>query len=558
MLVSSMKNLALSIVLFFVAGAVNAETSTDGISLLLSTRVQNRYGGSIMLDAGKMRIQDIPSLFAHLEIQNDKSILPQSQQKIEIVVVVPRNAPLSYREKFLQEIHSAISSQYPNAQYKLVESFVDINADSEVLLAQQQAIDELQKNPKLKPVDQQILAAAENELTEGLKENQNLCESWFKKSCSRYYKYFNKAWKDLKHPYNTVIAARAVAATKFGISVSVTLSKYGISPYGALMSVLQGGLMAMTDFNYAGGLIALAQGGVAAAFGYNAKSWSEWCTSHQFPYFKESLPVKFYNRTGWFKSASINFVRSFGLSYVFRMLAYSSGQTVNGQAVETANTWEFVKDGLGVITIPEIILDGLMDDGLRALEQRGIINDPGRKYLLWAISMIDTVMHTGFRANDMNMAYSAAFASWGAKTSVWIAGKLLKQRTQRFVVLSNLLNDKKQGQEISVKNFLGYILGAGIPTALSNRINEEYTVLDRTLVEQDLGVDEVWQMNPSAKDLDRLRNDSTLSETEFREILNLKDTDSVIVNKMLEYRKNRLNTNYSVLDMCKAALTKEL
>lgn len=517
------------------SSAVFAESK--GLTLFLSTSHANRYGGQIMLDAGELKIDEIPDFMATLDPQTSGAVLPASNAPVEVSVVVPKNAPLSYRQEFLGEVSAAIQTRYPQAKFKLVESFVDLEADAAALLETQADIKARQSQPGLSARDAKILEAAQTEVTEGLKDDQALCESWFRNSCPTYFKHFNRAWSAVRHPYNTVIAARAVALTKFGVSVSVTISKYGLNPVSAL--------------------IAVAQGGIAATFGYNAKSWSEWCTSHQFPFFKESLPVSWYNRTGWFKSATINFFRSLGLSYVFRTIAHESGQTVNGRTVETANSFEFLFQGLG-LTIPEIVLDGLMDDGARALELRGRINDQGRKYLLWGISMIDTVMHTAFRAGAINVAYSAAAVSWGTKLGVWGAGKLLKQRAARFIAISSELNQTTSGRAVSAKNFIGYLFGAGIPDAIMNRVRNQFTVTDRTMVEQDLGIDETWKLSLSESDLARLRTDRNLSEADLRKILNLKDSEPDLVKAMMSYRSARLmakDETFTAAELCNAALT---
>jgi|GEM_PF-4535411 len=514
----------------FSAHAKDTDLSDNAFTMILSSQTENRYGGPIMLDSGKMTIDQIPELIGGLE---PGKVLPNRNEPIQVVVIVPRNAPENYRKVFLHQISESIRKHYPEAQFELVESFVDLNSDARELLEKRTELQKLKENAT-DSTDIKILENADKAIDEGLKADQELCDSWFGKTCPRFYRYFNKSWKALRHPYNTVIAARGVAATKAGIAVTVTISKMGINPASLAIAAMQG---AMT-----------------AAFGYNAKAWSEFCTSHTFPFLKDFAPVAWYNRTGWFKSVSVNFTLSLGLSYVFRMMAHLSGQHINGAPVETANSAEFLIDGLGIV-IPEIILDGVVDDGLRGLELKGRINDQGRKYLLWALSSVDTAMHTSFQAGQIRLAFTFAGLSWGGKALLGAANYLMKARTKRFIVLSDELERRETGRTITAKNFLSFVLGGGIGDAIYNRVTENFSVSDRTMVEQNLALDEMWNLSVSDKDLHRIQNDPNLTANELNEMLNLKDSDPMILQRMMDYRAKNLGKPFTPRNLCEASLT---
>lgn len=502
----------------------------NAFTMILSAQNQNRYGGPIMLDSGTMTIEQIPDLLGSLE---PGKVLPNRGEPIQVVVIVPRNAPDNYRNEFLKQISTSLRAHYPNAKFDLVESFVDLNEDARALLEQKVELQKL-KQKATDSTDIKILDNAANEIDEGLKADQDLCNSWFGKACPRFYRYFNKSWKALKHPYNTVIAARAIAGTKAGFAIATTLSKVGINPASLAIATMQG---AMT-----------------AVFGYNAKAWSEFCTSHTFPFLKDFYPVAWYNRNGWFKSASINFVLSLGLSYVFRMMSHLSGQQINGVPVETANSREFFLEGLSIVG-PEIFLDGKVDDALRGLELKGRINDQGRKYLLWALSSVDTLMHTSFQAGDLRLAYIFAGMSWGGKLALWAAHSALKARAHRFIVLSGELEKRETGRQITAKNILSFVLGGGIGDAIYNRVTGNYTVSDRTMVEQNLALDELWNLNVSDVDLARIQNDPNLTDNELADMLNLKDSEPAILHRMMAYRAANLGKPITPRDLCEASLS---
>lgn len=514
--------------------------ASRGATVVVSTNRTDRYGVQIMLDGGTIPLKDVPEFFSKLHAS-----APSGDASVQVIVVVPKNAPQHYRDQFLLEIRQTIDARYPNAQYEIHESFVDLNADALTLLEKRAEVEKMKAQPGLTEAQQDLLVYAEEQIEVGLKEDQRLCESWFQSSCSKFFAYFNPALKALNHPYNSVVAAHAVAMTKFGISSVVTLSKYGINPTSVMIATLQGG--------------------ITAAFGFNAKSWSQWCTSHEFPFLKETAAVQWYNRNGWFKSANVNFLRSMGLNYVMRMLAYWTGQETGGRPVETANSAEFMMGAMG-IALPEVYLDGLMDDGLRALELKGRLTDQNRRYLLWGISFIDTAMHTLFRTGNVNAAYAVATAGWTLKSAVWAAGKYAPAKENRIVFISDFVGTKPEKAPPKVTenrlqfitNFLWYLTGVGgVSSELLNRINGTFMVSDDQLVRRDLGITElVTAGGLSLENLARIKSDPNLSKKDLSEILNLKDADPKIVEAILEYRNRLLKDAQTVdpISLCAHAL----
>lgn len=531
------------------AFAHNAQAPVEtGARVLVSSERLDRYGAQILVDGGAMPVSGIPELLSKFDsvggIGQRNAGLPDASQPVQAIVIVPKNAPLSYRQEFLTQIKSALATHYRNVKYEIHESFVDLDADAAALWEQRYELNRLRNQPDLTQAQVALLELADNQVEQGLSDDQAVCESWFRQRCSQFFRFFDPRRSRINHPYNSVIAAHAVAMTKFGISSVVTLSKYGVNVSSVLISAVQGA--------------------ITAAFGFNAKAWSQFCTSHEFPFFKETLPVKFYNRHGWLKSANINLLRSLGLSYIMRMAAYWSGQTVAGRPVETANSLDFFVQGMG-IALPEIILDGLVDDGTRALELKGYLSDQNRKYLLWAISFIDTTMHTLFRIGNVEGAYAVATVSWVAKAGVWLTARHLRAKQNRFFIVSDLISEQPVNPQPAARsgraltNFLWYVSGVGgITLELRNRLHGKYRVSDAEMVRQNYGLTErVTPGTLSDADLERLRSSPDLTKEDLRRMFSLRDSDPDIVDAMFEYR-NRLLKDKAAIDpmaMCAYGLT---
>lgn len=506
----------------------------NSFTLYLTTNAENRYGGNVVINVGSMTVDELPRFVQPTSDVREarKALLPSVSEPIEVVIVVPKGAAEDVRAGFIRQIRTAMARKYPNAVFNIRESFVDTQADRAALEEQRAELNDLRAGiVPASPQSPEALRLADkinDSIDAGLEENRRFERSWVKKAAGG----LNET-----HPYNTVIAARVVALTKLATSGFVLISKYGINA----MSLVIGGI----------------SGGISAAFGYNAKKWSEFCTTHQFPWFKDALPVKLYNKTGWFKSATINLVRSLGLSYMLRELAYLSNQQVKGERVGSPNSLNFFVEGLG-LTIPEIVLDGLVDDGVRALELKGVLNHQSRSYVLWTIGLIDTAMHSFFRAGAVKAAYTVAAISWGSKLAVWGASKLLKPVQKRFIFISDGVSSEKTGEIVENRgNFLAYLasLGKGIFQGVANRRAGKFSVSDKEMVLQQLGLSEAWNLALSPAEVDRIKNDASLTQAEFEKMLNLRDTDREIVNSMWKNRERQLGQSLRLLDMCEAALT---
>jgi hypothetical protein len=543
--------LLLAVTFFALSAAAHNEvlTSESGARVYFPVKQVDRYGAQIMIDGGQMPLAELPLLiekFDSVEKANGQivSALPGQSDPMQIIVIVPKNAPDRYRREFLTQIKSTLSARFPNSRYEVQESFVDLDEDAKALLEARASLRALTASGALSPEQLALAEQADREIESGLASDQALCESWFNKMCPRFFRHFNRKLQRANHPYNTIIAAHAVALTKFGISASVTLSKYGV--------------------NVSSVGIAAVQGAITAAFGFNAKAWSQWCTAHEFPFFKESFPVQFYNRHGWLKSANINLMRSLGISYIMRMLAYWSGQTANGKPVETANSLDFFIQGLG-ITLPEIVLDGMVDDALRSLELGGHIRDSDRNYLIWGISFIDTAMHTFFRTGNVEAAYTASVFSWAAKLAVLLAAKALKAKENRLFIVSDLVRDVPVNPPVNLRtgglagigNFLSYLFGGGVYLEWQNRVSQKFSVSDLALFKKHFGLTElVTPAGLPQETLRRLRTDPDLSKEDLRNILELRDLDPKILDAIYSYRLRRLKDGKVLepMEMCAAGL----
>ncbi len=556
----------------FLASPLKADPKGKGFTVYLTTEGTNRYGANIMVDAGEMNVEDMPTLFDEFNTSNGVSVLPASNEPVLVVVVVPKGASIETRKAFEKQVRDVVGARYPNMQLEIQESFVDLDADSKVL--EDQLADVHAVQPKLAPgsIEADVADIVEAKIQTGLVENEQFRLSWFGKARNRVGRsvrtvarasrhpfaateavavgaamaVYNGSgqvvgWLNRSHPYNVVVAARLVALAKFTTSGMVILTKYGLNPTSAA--------------------IAAIAGGVGAAFGYNAKKWSNFCTSHTFPFFKEFWPVALYNRTGWFKSANINFFRSLGISYVLRSLAVASGQTIVGSdgerhGVPSPNSWDFLFGGLG-LTIPEVWLDGLMDDSMRALELKGLLNHQSRSYILWGVSFIDTTMHSLFRAGAVKGAYAVATVSWGSKLAIWAAGRFLPAGPKRFVFVSEdvskqanavlhadeqkkLKEAQAAGQVVKGPGFFRWFarLVSDSVQEMKNWHSGKFTLSDHTMVLQNFGLDEVWNLNLKDEQKKRIEADPSLTRAEFVKWLNLMDADVSVVRAVWSARNH--------------------
>jgi hypothetical protein len=511
----------------FLASTLGYAKNPNDFTLYLTTDATNRYGGNVMLNLGSMGVEELPEFLSRSGDDKNTEILPKAGP-IEVIIVVPKGASPEARKEFVGQIRREMKKRYPTAQFTIRESFVDLKADIAALETQRAQLLKLQKQAYSDPKAVALAGQLEKVINDGIEEDRQLEKSWIRRSANK----LNET-----HPYNTVIAARVIALTKFSVASYVLISRYGINPISLMLGALAGGISAM--------------------FGYNAKRWSEFCTTHQFPWFKDSMPVKFYNKRGWLKSATINFIRSLGLDYGLPELAYLSHQNSKGKPVESPNRLAFFAEGLG-ITIPEIVLDGLMDDAARALELKGVLNHQSRSYLLWGIGLIDTVMHGFFRAGAVRAAYITAAISWGTKLALWGSSKLLGPKSKRFIFISDQVSNEKTAQLIENReNFFAYLAGLGktIIQATANKKAGRFSVSDREMIIQQLGLEESWNLALTPEQIQRIEEDSKLTQKEFAEMLNLRDTDRDVVNSLWGFRSRNLGKCFDPIAACTEALT---
>lgn len=524
----------LGLILFIVCTFTYASASDETFSIYLAGPQTDRYGANVTINAGSMPISDLNKFITTGPLENQA----QRNDIIDVIVVVPRGATLESRSRFQNQIREQLQSAgYSRLKFQIRESFVDLEEDAQTLLEEKAKFEELQKHL---PPQSQAATSAEKAISiieQGLSDDQVMASNWglHLKSLAGYpFQKLNNS-----HPYKTVIAARVVAVSKLSISAALILGKYGL--------------------NLSSALIAALSGGVAAAFGYNAKKWSSWCTTHQIPWFKNFAPMRAYNQTGWFKSAHINWWRSMGLSFIYKGLAHLTNQQSHGVQVPSPVSTEFLVSGLG-LTIPEIVLDGLMDDGARALELKARINHQTRSYLLWIVGMIDTTMHGFFRANATKAAYMTAAVSWGAKLAIWGTSKLLSPHPRRFIFVSDKISSQAQAKLVEDKSsFFSFLrsLGTSITSSIRNLRSGKYSESDRTMVLQDLGLGEEWQIALNESDLQKIHYSKELTQSEFSKLLNLNDSDPKIVDALWNERNARLgDPSWSLWEACGRALEK--
>lgn len=530
----------------------------DGISLTLSAEGENRYGGKIQINVGQVQPSEIDEIFQDFTDEDGRSLLADSEKPFRLILVVPKGVPEEEIKEFTRVATEPFYRRYPKLSLVVEHSFVDLDADDRALDEAERHLNELKGKGIRSAQADSLEAIIEESIRRGREDNRNLRTSWMKKL-------------NATHPYNTLIVANAVALTKFAAGGMVMISKYGL--------------------NVSSALISFASGSVSAFFGYNAIDWSNLCTGHQIPFWNaRSLsehheqirsergmgaaedfarrfhlgfvrifekPIQLYNRTGWFKSATVNTLRSVGLAYIFRLLAFQTGQTIKGVPVESPNSLMFFGLAIG-LALPEVIWDGFMDDGARGAQLKKRINHQSRSYMQWGIGIVDTFMHGLFRTGLPLQAYIAMAVSVGSKVVLWRYGKTTAPEVTEALGVHELVRRDRESPvrtfipDIKIPNFrrLSWTLRQVVNLALYapsritllikaalERATGKFALSDFELVHRQHSTDEAWNLNLTEEDLHRLRTDTELKLEEFEKMLNLKDGHQEMRQVMWNYRQ---------------------
>lgn len=458
----------------FLALTVPFYVHAQGFSLFFQTpAINQRIGSFISVDAGEYRdLAQLGQAMSILEDKNGKSLIPGKNEPVDVVVVVPKGAPRIYVEQFVLQARREMLKAFPTATLSIETSYLDTEKEEAEYEAE--------------------VAALKSEAPQSAEEEEFLTERLKKiESDSRNLKAWSMNWYQksqnwLHNPANRTIAARVVGSIKGVIAAKVLISKYGLDVTSAALG--------------------LYNGAVTLMFGYYATEFSNWCTTHsfflskRFPWLEKMRPLKFlginfrpiefYNSTPEMKSFSVNIFRSLGLAYIARSLAYLTHRVniKTGEAIENPNNVNFFIEGAG-LTLAETLGDAGMDVGLRSLTQKGYLRYTSRSYLLWAISISDTVMHSYFRAGDTASAYVMLAINTTGKSAIYLASKLTPRKNKKIVIVAKDIQRDSQ-------DFLH--------VARQNNLTEAVV------------------LNPRSDLLLKLQNSGT-SLSEVEKILNLKD-----------------------------------
>lgn len=448
--------------------------------------IDKSSGGHFSIDGGSFdSLQDAARFLEKNQNRpgsSSRSYVPNGHEEpMEFIVVVPKGAAAEYVESFVHETKQAFAAQlgeHSNVRVKV--SYIDIERT-------------LQDHDSIQA-----------ELTEGLARETDATQReamQTARAISEEEETHFKTWRDTwygrgflwlneRNPVNRSKAASIVATLKIGISASTILSRYGLSDLGAgalLMAMVSAQFQTVIDHTQWSTLgIAALSGGTAAAFGYYATEFSQWCQNHKlaftrrFPWLEKIPGVRFYNNTPEVKSMAINFVRSTGIAYVLRLMAHYSGQVSvkTGETAASPNTWLFLTESLG-LTAGELTADAWLDVGLRKLTQKNYTNYAARSYLLWAIGLIDTSMHAFFRAGETATAYMIGGVSASLKGTLYMLGRNLKPLDRKIVVISGQIPRNSTDFDYVVKQYsLTESLNINMESERVQRLGAQSSVAD--------------------------------------------------------------------------------
>ncbi len=372
--------------------------------------------GYISVDAGTYAsLDDAVAAQERYKNEGGQSLLPNGKrEKMELVIVVPKDAPAAYVDQFVEETKAKFASQLGEYTKVIVKrSYIDADKNLAEMEATRSTLKQEIRNA---PESQMPALKAAWKINE--EDTQNL-----------------KTWRDrwiqgprkwLSNPASRDTLAFGILMVKMGISSTMIITKYGLNVWSAG--------------------IGFVSGAIAGAFGYKAVEYSQWTQNHKlfltkrFPVLEKLAPIKFYNDSPQFKSIAINFVRSTGISYLVRLSAHLSDQTIQstGHAAPSPNNLEFFTQSLGMTAV-ELWGDSWADVGSRSLTQKRYLPYTSRSYIMWFIGLIDTTMHSLFRANALKAAYLTCGISMTFKSGLWVLSKVLQPRARQIVVVSGFI-----------------------------------------------------------------------------------------------------------------------
>lgn len=495
------------------------------LHLTISTETNNRYGGALQINVGEVPQDELGRVLDDFQNSEGVSVLTDPSQPVRLIIVVPKGASEAKVREFVSQVSGEMHARYSQLKLDVQKSLVDLDGDARALDEAQDLLESTRIQVR-SPTEATVALEKiiEQGIQEGRRNNELLRRSW---SLRRWINSPIRALNE-SHPANSLIVANVVALTKFGTAGTIMVSKYGLSLSSALLGI--------------------ASGSVSAAFGYNAKAYSNFCTSHEIPFWRTNPLIGWYNRTGWFKSATINSFRSIGLAYLFRELAVLTGQTIKGVPVDSPNSLSFFAQGIG-LALPEVALDGLMDDGARGLELKKIINHQTRSYIQWVVGIMDTMMHGFFRTGLVESAYVMMGISSAAKLTLYFAGKYASPKPHEFLVIHEEVSDTpRRANSVSsklhplIQQMRDIFLYApnrvvDLLKAIRDRLSGRYTKSDRDFLVWHHSTDEAWNLDLTEADLARLRSDRSLTRSQFEKTLNLKDSDQSLRDRLWNLRE---------------------
>jgi hypothetical protein len=522
----------------------------NNFSVFMTTNLEGNMRTPMLINVGSHRVDEFHKVIGEFRTDRGESILPDKNETVDVIIIVPKGAPEESREDLKRQIAAQMKEHYPKAKYEIKESFVDLEEDKAALEDLRGELNEARQ--KIPPGTgwEQMAKMADQSVTDGLEENRKLKEAWWKKlTPSRLVGgLLNRAAST--HPYATEPATLIIGMVKFGIAFTTVLTRYG-DIGGPLWK------------NAAALGLAVLAGGVSYVFGYNAKAWRKITTEHIFPWMKDSPLVKFYNRSPALKSAHINFWRSLVITWTLRMLAAATKQTTYDLEakmrlpVEYPLSLNWFATAL-YVSLPEVALDGNMEAAMRALEEKGRLNHQSYTYLFQAIALIDTTMHALIRSNLNGPARVASTVSIASKLGVISVARWSPPGRKRIVFVSDQISTEKTADYAVVRGQgFAKFLGSQITTAVKGfkGIGEqEFPVSDRDLVARDNSLEHAWKFGLSSTDMDTVLNDPSLTIDQFRTKLGLGDLSRDALQAFWKVRNDYRGKGMSLPRVCAEAL----
>ncbi len=367
------------------------------------------YGSSMRLDLGIIPLKDIANL--RIGFGDVDDILATKGEKIEVRVIVPRRE-LDYATANLRPLLLQVfSERFATDKVNIILD--PLNVDT-VINAQRDANAELELAEK----GIEALTAEQRQIVAAMKEQNNRIVE----TLQQWRNSFRDQVKKLRGDYEgrSMLVGSAIGLASSMAPTYLWLTTTGLNPLGL-------GQIFMT----------FAYDQINTTFASRLLTFEN---EHRLPGEKIGLKplasmIRFYNRNTLLKALAVNFSLSAGTGFSFRLLSWFH----NPQEVGNPLSLEFLAQLGGINAISGAATAG-SDVGLRQMRKKGYISGYTETVIASSFNFIAQTNNMLLGSGNTEYLPIGLAIEWTTKAAVYLSGKLLPTRTNRFVIVAPGVN----------------------------------------------------------------------------------------------------------------------